>query len=61
MSFQMPKREVMCLQNINYNADAIPQKMDDPVFSYDFESLETGDVTSIKDCILVRPEELNGR
>ena len=32
----------------NYNADAIPQKMDDPVFSYDFESLETGDVTSIK-------------
>ena len=33
----------------NYNADAIPQKMDDPVFSYDFESLETGDVTSIKD------------
>ena len=31
----------------NYNANAVPQKMDDPVFSYDFESLKGGDVTSI--------------
>lgn len=31
----------------NYNADAKPQKMDDPVFSYDFESLSVGDVTAI--------------
>ena len=32
----------------NYNETAKPQKMADPIFSYDFESLTAGDVTSIK-------------
>lgn len=32
----------------NYNETAKPQKMEDPIFTYDFESLATGDVTSIK-------------
>lgn len=32
----------------NYNETAKPQKMEDPIFTYDFESLTTGDVTSIK-------------
>lgn len=31
----------------NYNETAKPEKMDDPIFSYDFESLTVGDVTSI--------------
>lgn len=32
----------------NYNETAKPQKMEGPIFTYDFESLTTGDVTSIK-------------
>lgn len=31
----------------NYNETAKPQRMDDPIFSYDFESLSAGDITSI--------------
>ncbi|MEG1562922.1 MAG: choice-of-anchor J domain-containing protein [Bacteroides sp.] len=43
--YEAPAVGNIVLAEYNYNADAKPQKMDDPLYSFDFENLQPGEIT----------------